>query len=480
MRRLILPLCILFLCGSVLADDYAYSVGEYGGIAKFSGGSVFNFKMDGTYGIALGHSLGRGWQLGFDISRAKLNNQATTATDSLGQIPGNAPIDFVTWRIGGALYHPLYTMSRRLQFVLGAGGGMMVWKIVDRGSGATLETIGEHQGKLDFAASELFVSASTGAIIHLARQWSIDILGRGDYLTGAGPAFASEVNQKRDRWLFGATMALTLHFGRKAPETWRSDQTWPNPAPKPNAPATATLRDSDGDGVPDDIDQCPNTPKGVVVDAHGCPIDSDGDGVPDGLDDCPNTPPAARGKVDIHGCPIDSDFDGVPDYLDKCPYSPAGARVDSVGCPIDSDGDGVPDGLDDCPNTLPGTPVDRYGCIDVAIFAQPMILNVDYLPGSFEFDSRSRQKLERLARLLTMVPDMKLDINAYTDNIGTAEANARLSEKRANRIRDFLVTNGIATDRIRPNGKGELNPAASNQTAEGRAKNRRIEIVFYK
>src|ERR1700690_2755146 len=86
--------------------------------------------------------------------------------------------------------------------------------------------------------------------------------------------------------------------------------------------------DSDGDGVVDSLDKCPNTPAGVKVDAQGCPLDSDGDGVPDYLDKCPNTP--AGVKVDAQGCPLDSDGDGVPDYLDKCPNTPAGT---ADGCP---------------------------------------------------------------------------------------------------------------------------------------------------
>ena len=119
-------------------------------------------------------------------------------------------------------------------------------------------------------------------------------------------------------------------------------------------------RDSDGDGVPDRFDRCPNTPLGAVVDARGCPIDSDHDGVPDGIDKCPNTPPGVR--VDAMGCPVDSDNDGVPDQVDRCPNTPAGAHVDANGCPVDSDGDGVPDYLDRCPNTPRGAPVDANGC----------------------------------------------------------------------------------------------------------------------
>lgn len=122
--------------------------------------------------------------------------------------------------------------------------------------------------------------------------------------------------------------------------------------------------DSDGDGVPDYLDQCPNTPAEAygLVDDAGCPIDTDGDGVPDYMDRCPQTPPAAWGMVDEWGCPLDSDDDGVPDYLDECPDSPQGARgyVDEKGCLLDTDGDGVPDYIDECPDT----PAEARGFVD--------------------------------------------------------------------------------------------------------------------
>jgi len=119
-------------------------------------------------------------------------------------------------------------------------------------------------------------------------------------------------------------------------------------------------RDTDGDGVPDRRDDCPNTPAGVTVYSNGCPTDVDGDTVPDYLDKCPNTPPGA--PINSDGCPIDSDGDGVPDHADQCPGTPPGTPVDTRGCPADADGDGVPDYLDKCPGTQKGVKVDANGC----------------------------------------------------------------------------------------------------------------------
>lgn len=137
-------------------------------------------------------------------------------------------------------------------------------------------------------------------------------------------------------------------------------------------------KDSDNDGVNDDVDQCPNTPAGVKVDEFGCPLDADNDGVPDYLDKCPFTP--AGVKVDKDGCPLDSDLDGVPDYLDHCPGTPTDVKVNNNGCPLDSDGDGVPDYLDHCANTPPGTEVDNNGCPKVKVTPEkkPEVIQPQY------------------------------------------------------------------------------------------------------
>ena len=117
-------------------------------------------------------------------------------------------------------------------------------------------------------------------------------------------------------------LGLTFLFGGKKATA----------APQVVPPPAVAVLDSDGDGVSDDLDTCPDTPKGVKVDKNGCPPDSDGDGVPDYLDKCPDTPKGVT--VDRNGCPLDVDGNGVPDYLDKCPDTPKGVKVDKDGCPI--------------------------------------------------------------------------------------------------------------------------------------------------
>ena len=118
--------------------------------------------------------------------------------------------------------------------------------------------------------------------------------------------------------------------------------------------------DSDGDGISDRKDRCPDTTAGARVDNSGCAVDSDGDGVSDGLDKCPDTDAAIA--VDENGCPLDSDSDGVPDISDECPETVHGARVETSGCPKDTDGDGISDGLDKGPDTPSGAAVDKEGC----------------------------------------------------------------------------------------------------------------------
>jgi len=250
-------------------------------------------------------------------------------------------------------------------------------------------------------------------------------------------------------------------------------------------------QDADKDGVPDYLDKCPGTPAGVKLDKDGCPLDSDGDGIPDYLDKCPETP--AGVKADRNGCPLDSDGDGVPDYLDKCTGTPAGEKVEKDGCPLDSDGDGVPDYLDKCPATPKGMAVDKDGC-PLAAKVQPsgavsavetqiaekgrVTLNVEFDFDKAVIKKKFHDEIGNLAAVMKKYPDLKITIEGHTDNVGVLAYNEKLSQRRADAVKKYLVEKfGIEDSRLTAKGYGPIRPIESNATKEGRQKNRRVEAA---
>ena len=236
--------------------------------------------------------------------------------------------------------------------------------------------------------------------------------------------------------------------------------------------------DDDGDGVPNHLDECPGTPRGVEVDDAGCPLDSDGDGVPDNLDKCPATPKGV--KVNAEGCPVDSDGDGVPDTADTCPNTPAGVKVDAVGCPLDSDGDGVPDDLDKCPGTPRGVPVDDNGCPPTGVVIRGDEWAVEgqvlFAVNKATLKPEAQAILDRVAAFLQKNPQWQVEIQGHTDTTGPKAWNETLSQMRADSVKDYLVTRGVGADRLSAKGYGWSEPIASNDTAEGRQQNRRVDF----
>jgi OOP family OmpA-OmpF porin len=243
--------------------------------------------------------------------------------------------------------------------------------------------------------------------------------------------------------------------------------------------------DADGDGVTDKKDKCPDTPSGARVDPKGCPIDSDGDGVPDGIDACPDSPKGS--KVDATGCPPDSDKDGVTDDIDACPGTPQGTPVDARGCPKDSDGDGVFDDQDKCPNNPAGTKVDASGCplppppppeppAEVKRVFNGVLEGVNFATNKADLTLNAKIILDGVAKTLSEWPDVKVEVGGYTDTQGNDAYNQKLSQARAESVMNYLISKGIDASRLTAVGYGEANPIADNNTAAGRAKNRRVEL----
>jgi OOP family OmpA-OmpF porin len=209
-------------------------------------------------------------------------------------------------------------------------------------------------------------------------------------------------------------------------------------------------------------------------------LDSDGDGVADAVDQCPGT--QAGVKVDAKGCPLDTDGDGVADHMDQCPGTRAGVAVDAKGCPLDSDGDGVIDADDKCPGTSAGMPVDASGCpratksAKVTAAGTWLYEDIRFANGKAELTASSTPVLQEIAAALKASPQLKAEIQGHTDSKGSLSLNERLSQQRADAVRNYLIDQGITPERLSAKGYGPHKPIASNDNAEGRAQNRRVEL----
>ncbi len=231
--------------------------------------------------------------------------------------------------------------------------------------------------------------------------------------------------------------------------------------------------DTDGDGIQDSADACPEV-AGLAA-LNGCP-DTDGDGIADKDDSCPEV----AGLAALNGCP-DADGDGVADKDDKCP-TVAGPKA-NAGCPWpDTDGDGVLDKDDKCPEVR-GT-VANQGCPEVSEEVMKTLNNfgkvILFDSGKSTFQKGTYTVLQSITSILKEYPYSRFMIEGHTDSDGSNQLNQALSENRAAAVKNYLIENGISTDRLRSTGFGETKPIATNKTAKGKAMNRRVEISLIK
>lgn len=286
--------------------------------------------------------------------------------------------------------------------------------------------------------------------------------------------------------------------------------------------------DKDGDGVIDKEDSCPEE-KGTL-ELKGCP-DKDGDKISDKEDVCPEVP----GLLAFKGCP-DTDGDGVEDKTDLCPDK-AGA-INNKGCPeaklllIDLQGNTLNTaiGNKDGSFTFAGIAFDENmlfkldgentdGINELAIIIgggsrkavrsgsektfrfeqikptetkevavkldqkeaevlKKAFNNLEFASAKDVIIASSFSSLDELAGLMAKKPSWRLKISGHTDNKGDAVANLKLSEKRAEAIKKYLMTKGIAGDRFKVEWFGSTKPIADNKTEEGRQKNRRVEMMI--
>ncbi|MGB5205551.1 MAG: OmpA family protein, partial [Eudoraea sp.] len=231
--------------------------------------------------------------------------------------------------------------------------------------------------------------------------------------------------------------------------------------------------DTDGDGIEDSKDACPN--EAGPKELNGCP-DSDGDGIADKDDACPNE----AGLAALAGCP-DADGDGIADKDDQCPNEAGPAE--NNGCPWpDRDGDGVLDKDDLCPD-LPGV-VANKGCPELTEAVRKSLNDyaktILFDTGKATIKERSEEVLKNIVAILEEYSYARFSIDGHTDSVGSDALNQKLSEERAYSVMNFLIENGIASNRLEATGYGEARPLADNGTASGRKTNRRVEINLIK
>lgn len=253
--------------------------------------------------------------------------------------------------------------------------------------------------------------------------------------------------------------------------------------------------DIDGDGIPNHQDNCPrvHNPDQKDTDGDGvgdaCTDDRDGDGIPDAKDNCPDIPNPDQADLDGDGvgdaCDNDMDGDGIPNHKDNCPRVPnpdqADLDGDGVGdaCDDDIDGDGFPNDVDRCPRE----PGPDQGCPEqesLVIVTESRIEIKEQI--QFELNkytitgSRSFEILRDVAKVLERNEHIRIRIEGHTDSQGKAAYNMKLSDGRANSVRQWLIDAGISADRMTSVGRGQDHPIDTNSTAEGRQNNRRVEF----
>jgi OOP family OmpA-OmpF porin len=399
-------------------------------LSPFAGGYVFEgnqrLKASPVYGLAVGYNFGERW--GGEIVASYVDGEVAARPED------NVDVYSISLDI---LYH--FRPTRHLVPYLAAGlGGVSIHP----GGGSDQDGLANYGLGLKY-----FLTDNIGLRADVRHVLDINV---GD---------ADRTHDVFNNLSYTAGLTFQIGGYREAP----------------------VIRDTDGDGVPDQFDRCPNTRLGVPVDGFGCPLDSDNDGVPDFLDRCPHTPLGV--VVDQHGCPVDTDGDGAPDYLDKCPDTPDGTPVGRDGCPLDSDGDGVFDTADRCPGTPPETTVDAAGCPPPAPDALPappsLTLHLQFAYGKAAIRPEFAKELRAAADFIQGHPGARILVEGHTDSIGSVESNLALSKARAVEVRRALVENyQLDADRIEAAGFGEARPVADNATPDGRQLNRRVVITI--
>ncbi|MFZ4455728.1 MAG: OmpA family protein [Bacteroidales bacterium] len=442
-------------------------------------------------GIALNHYLNKSFDLGL--------------AGTYGRWAGTIPSSNYNTRFSGILLDGSLNLKLKLNNGYFLKENAKLAPFITAGIGyANFSNYKDNKNTNPEAGSNIIIPIGAGLKYNLTKSIALQYLLTHNFNLSDRRDNILKMDGKNDNFL-RHTLSIVFSFG--TPKDTDKDGVIDRLDLCPGTPAMVSVTptgcpiDSDGDGVADYLDKCPNTATGVKVTEAGCPVDSDGDGIEDSKDKCPNE----KGLASLGGCP-DADKDGVADKNDACPNTPANVKVDSKGCPIDTDGDGIADYLDKCPtvkgtkefNGCPDTDGDgipdnldkcptvkgtkeNKGCPEIKkevkeVFKKAL-QGIQFETGKDVIRKTSNAILDNIVGIMKTNPAYKITINGHTDNVGKPESNLVLSQKRADAVKNYMIANGVAAERMTAVGLGDTTPVADNATPAGRTLNRRVEFI---
>lgn len=292
-------------------------------------------------------------------------------------------------------------------------------------------------------AGSLYLNAALGVKYRLNDK--LDIEARGVLNLNNEDHLDAAISLKQTyESFFTGNIGIVYKFGKK-----NKYAIWVHDKEDSNLTQSINLVDTDNDGVPDQFDKEPNTPKGAKVYGSGIAIDTDNDGLKDHEDTCPLEP----GPISNNGCPIEKVEIAQPAVYDD-PIIEEPVVVVPVVTFDDSDKDDLKD--------------------RIALLSK----SIQFRSASDELKEESYRPLNEIVDVMKDYPDSRFKIEGHTDSRGNDSYNLNLSKKRAKSVFSFLVENGISESRLSSQGFGEVNPIATNETESGRQINRRVEINF--
>jgi OmpA-OmpF porin, OOP family len=491
MKKIILMSALYFTAQSAISqtEEKKWNVGFYGGLTQYNGDRGMNFYSTDQQvpyafaAVSISRYLSNHFDASVFFTRGEIGNREEPQPWSPDNdqntfhvrmntvnfvlrynilAPKWAVRPYIYAGVGGIMHERIFGLKERFDYALPSLGGGLNFRL---------------NKTVSFQLEESFMYTTSDAL---------------DHTIGGGT---------NDGYLYHK-IGLTFNIGKK--------------------------QDADNDGISDKKDKCSNTPEGIAVSESGCPLDKDGDGVADYLDGCMDIAgiatlkgcpdadldgitdaedrcPSIAGSMELKGCP-DADKDGVVDIDDKCPGTKTGYKVEGSGCTLDNDkdgivneedacpelagilvfkgcpdtdADGVSDNYDRCP-ALKGT-IENKGCPAVAkedILKITLIASKIYFEtGSDKLKLISNSQLDDLVNILNRYAVINLTIEGHTDNVGDDAYNLDLSQKRTASVKSYLISKGISETRLTAIGHGETKPIADNTKTDGKAKNRRVELL---